>query len=73
MIPDEAVEAASARIFASESLTYLRSTVIARAALEAAAPYIQAQAWDECVSSMVYEDGTVVELATNNNPYRSQQ
>lgn len=33
---------------------------------------IQAQAWDEAVSSLVYEDGEDVEIISNDNPYRSQ-
>ena len=30
----------------------------------------QAYAWDAAVASMVYPDGTKVEVASNDNPYR---
>ena len=42
----------------------------ARAALEAAAPHLMAQAWDACVASLEYPDGSKVEVASNTNPYR---
>ena len=32
----------------------------------------QADAWDAAVAAMVYEDGTKVELAFNDNPYRDE-
>ena len=44
----------------------------ARAVLAAAAPHLMAQAWDECMASLVYEDGTKVEIIASTNPYRSQ-
>lgn len=30
----------------------------------------KAEAWDECVRSLVYEDGTPVEIKSNTNPYK---
>ena len=30
----------------------------------------KAEAWDACARSIVYEDGTPVEIATNTNPYK---
>jgi len=33
----------------------------------------QAYAWDAAVMSMVYPDGTKVELMTNDNPYRRER
>lgn len=30
----------------------------------------RAQGWDEAVAAMVYTDGTPVDLAENQNPYR---
>lgn len=32
----------------------------------------KAQAWDECARSIVYEDGTPVEIASITNPYKEQ-
>ena len=32
----------------------------------------QAYAWDAAVMSMVYPDGSKVELLTNTNPYRKE-
>lgn len=45
----------------------------ARAALTAAAPFIAAEAWDAAVASLEYPDGSKVEVAANNNPYRSSE
>lgn len=28
-------------------------------------------AWDECVGSLIYPDGTPVQVASNSNPYRT--
>lgn len=32
----------------------------------------QAAAWDQCVASMTYTDGSPVEVALNSNPYRKE-
>lgn len=32
----------------------------------------KAEAWDECARSIVYEDGTPVEIASITNPYKEQ-
>ena len=34
---------------------------------------IKAEAWDEAVRAMRYEDGTPVELVANVNPYRAAE
>jgi hypothetical protein len=69
VIPDEAVEAACEAVSKSKGKMAFEDSV--RLALEAAAPHLMAAAWDECASSLVYEDGSKVEIATNTNPYRS--
>lgn len=43
-----------------------------RAALEAAAPYIAAEAWDRCAASIVDEYGNPIIPDSNTSPYRSQ-
>lgn len=34
---------------------------------------VKADAWDSAVVSMVYADGTPVEIVANRNPYRTEQ
>jgi hypothetical protein len=72
-ISDEAVEAAAEAVWEHGEVIQTReyAAELARAALEAAALHLMAAAWDECASSLVYEDGSKVEIATNTNPYRS--
>jgi hypothetical protein len=81
MISDEAVEAAARaqfekwhpekkwddrpdiqRIFRRDALV----------SLEAAAPYIAAQVWDEAAASIIDEHGNPIQPTNINNPYRSQ-
>ena len=81
-IPTEAVEAAWRAALANDSLRSLwrnadaewrdayKSTL--RNSLEAARPFIAAQAWDAAVASLEYPDGSKVEVAANHNPYRSE-
>lgn len=75
-IPDEAVEAVQAAHGAiceqnfDDCLEWRGKCV---KAVEAAAPLLMAQAWDEAVASLIYEDGTKVELSQNGNPYRSSR
>jgi len=40
--------------------------------LEGSRRELLAVGWDAAVAAMVYPDGTKVELAENNNPYRKQ-
>ena len=44
----------------------------AEAALAAVLPDLLADAWDEAVASMRYEDGTPVQLVSVVNPYRPE-
>jgi acyl-CoA reductase-like NAD-dependent aldehyde dehydrogenase len=79
VIPEAAVEAAAKVLWDKEMVAawskfppsfhapFLRD---ARAALEAAAPHLMARAWDECTGSLVYDDGTKVDIASMRNPYR---
>jgi hypothetical protein len=85
-ISDEAVEAAAretyrvAAEFAYESDSWddlsdgQREAFAedARTILEAAAPYIAAEAWDRCAASIVDEHGNRLIPYENTNPYRSQ-
>lgn len=80
-IPDEAVEAA-AKAIAGE---YWRTAMDdARAALEAAAPFLMARAWDACAvtveaaTRLVAPDditpmgARIINKVAKNNPYRSE-
>lgn len=40
--------------------------------LDAVKREAKAAAWDACVASMVYEDGSPVEIVTLSNPYRKE-
>ena len=42
----------------------------AREAFDAWLNSIRAEGWDAAVSSMIYDDGTTVEIAHNVNPFR---
>ena len=44
----------------------------AQTALDAVLPELLADAWDEAVASMRYEDGTPVQLVSVVNPYRPE-
>lgn len=75
-ISDEAVEAAAKATYSSDGLnawtledvsTHNHYRRKARASLEAAAPHLMAQAWDEGVA-YVFEGGAEV---SDENPYRS--
>lgn len=81
MIPEAAVEAAAKWMHDNDCRSALHSGFPAdfecydwmdeaRELLEAAAPFIAAQAWDKCAGNLVYDDGTRVELVSNANPYR---
>ena len=78
MIPEAAVEAAAcavARNYGSagtpnNTVLWTRLVSDIQTALEAAAPHLMAQAWDACVASLEYPDGSKVEVASNTNPYR---
>lgn len=61
-VPDEAVEAAAGKVLETLDRGFT-AYQIAYAALDAAAPFIAAQAWDECNAT----DTPWV------NPYRSEQ
>lgn len=68
MIPDEAVEAAL-RVLPDGAGVYVNRDDL-RAILEAAAPYIAAQAWDEAIEAYkawTWDDENIDPLA---NPYR---
>lgn len=72
MIPDEAVEAA-AKVIPGPSEPYAQE--IARAALEAAAPHMLAQAWDEAHFDGIGCDSTCCDFMhdapkEDMNPYR---
>jgi hypothetical protein len=71
-ISDDAVEAAHRawRVQASTVGSIFEYNL--RAALEAAAPYIAAQAWDRAASSIVDEHGNPIIPDSNTNPYRSR-
>ena len=51
-----------------------KSTVVAREEfrrwLETVRAEAKAEAWEECVRSLVYEDGTPVEIKSNTDPYK---
>jgi hypothetical protein len=63
VISDEAVEAAAKAFI--EHGTLLE-------ALEAAAPFIAAQVWDEAAASIIDEHGNPIKPTNVTNPYRSQ-
>jgi hypothetical protein len=82
-ISDEAVEPAAEALWdmhALEGMLYgfevasdeMRAAYrnYARAALEAAAPHLMAEAWHECASNLVDEYGTPLKVISNGNPYR---
>jgi hypothetical protein len=88
-IPDEAVEAAAKALDEMRTnpdtlMDYLSSAKVARAALEAAAPFIQAQAWDVCAGAveaatrLVAPDhitpmgARIINKTAANNPYRKE-
>lgn len=33
----------------------------------------RAAAWDQCVASMTYEDGSPVDVALNSNPFKDEK
>lgn len=75
-IPDEAVVAAAKVLYADKISNHAGDNApqiidacekVARKVLEAAAPYIAAQAWDEGIESGV--DGSVPECDYARNPY----
>jgi hypothetical protein len=73
VISDEAVEEAAraaAAFFEGKPPRGTRAAI--RQALEAAAPYIAAEAWDRAASSIVDEHGNQIIPDSNTNPYRSQ-
>jgi len=84
VIPEAAVEAAARIIYRDSGRKRVMSyrdakeacEADARDILEAAAPHMlteaKADAWDECMASLVDEDGTKVEVIASTNPYRSQ-
>ena len=75
MISDEAVEAAATAAQHEYAKIHGRGErweAIARAALEAAAPLIAAEAWDRCAASIVDQYGNPLIPYSNTNPYRSQ-
>jgi hypothetical protein len=71
-ISDEAVEAAHKAWRAQAGTEGTIFEYNLRAALEAAAPYLMAQAWDRCAASIVDEHGNRLIPYENTNPYRSQ-
>lgn len=68
MIPAEAVQAA-AKAFRE---THFMDDALMNA-LEAAAAYIAAEAWDRAAASIVDEHGNPVVPTSVDNPYRSQE
>jgi len=72
VIPDKAVEAAVASFFAGFPRVHQQSKDDLRAALEAAAPHMLADAWDAGHSSG-YAEGADVDLMIQEtpNPYRT--
>lgn len=72
-IPDEAVEAAASKVLEALDRGFT-AYQIAYAALEAAAPFIAAQAWDEGMQAgyLNRANETWAGISPLNNPYRSQ-
>jgi hypothetical protein len=74
-IPNEAVEAALQATFAGKTISDFNRRVwtgTVKTILEAAAPYIAAEAWDRAASSIVDEHGNQIKPTNVTNPYRSQ-
>jgi hypothetical protein len=84
MISDEAVEAALRKLFPQRAVSDFNRgvwTPTIKTILEAAAPYIKAEAWDEGAkagadyeyrTALAFERCTLEELTPVTNPYRSQ-
>jgi hypothetical protein len=66
-VPDKAIEAAAKAVFYDDR-TRTREEMF-RIALEAAAPFIAAQAWDEGADAEFQR--SVMKRQTDGNPYRS--
>jgi hypothetical protein len=72
VISDEAVEAAVRASYRRNDWVDENNRKFIKRALEAAAPFIAAEAWDRCASSIVDEHGNPIIPDSNTNPYRSQ-
>ena len=70
VISDEAVEAAFSRM-PYQAADYIDTDTM-REILDAAAPYIAAQVWDEAAASIIDERGNPIAPTNIDNPYRSQ-
>ena len=46
---------------------------VTKAQFQAILRLARAEGWDAAVSSMIYDDGTSVEIAHNVNPYREDE